>query len=652
MRAKLLILLILSFSFVYGENVLMKETDVKRIMDEIFRQHVEKKRMTPQLYREAVRNYLENADIDKIYLLREEVEPYYALKDREVKALIRDYERGNFRFFEDINNLIQNAYRRAQQERLSFKPQATNFVYEVVQSQKNYPEGYETWAASDEGLKLRQKHFFMNFIEQWIHRYGKARAESNPEEVFTRFNHDQTFRENQYLYIGPDGASLALAGRENLFALHLLKAFAASLDAHTKVYDPSEAISMRLRLESGYQGIGLTLGASGGRGLLVQEILSGSDADKSGKIETGDELIEVNRKSIRGMSSEQVSDLIRKSPENSVNLTFLRYDGSRKQSFSVTIQKAVEKSEGGRLKYFSEKFGNGVIGVIKLDAFYQSDSGISSEQDVKEALQSLDKENLRGLVLDLRDNRGGFLNQAVKVAGLFITNGVVVVSRYATGEEKIYRDTDGKTYYDGPLVVLVSRMTASAAEIVAQALQDYGVAVIVGDEHTYGKGTIQSQTVTGDDKLSSYFKVTVGKYYTVSGKTPQIQGVISDIVVPGPLAKLQIGEAYLPDTLPHDMIAANYDDALSDVDPSLKEWYLKYYLPTLQPQEGSWQAVEPRLRENSRYRLENNSDYKTFLQSNQIDFPRDKDLQLKESVNIVKDMIYLESKNGRTKTLN
>ena len=150
-----------------------------------------------------------------------------------------------------------------------------------------------------------------------------------------------------------------------------------------------------------------------------------------------------------------------------------------------------------RARWNYEIFDGGIIGKIKLDSFYQGDNGMTSENDVREAIKQLDKQgNLRGLILDLRENSGGFLSQAVKVAGLFITNGVVVISKYFNGEEHFYRDMDGKISYDGPLIILTSKATASAAEIVAQALQDYGVAIIVGDEHTYGKGTIQSQTVT------------------------------------------------------------------------------------------------------------------------------------------------------------
>src|SRR5262249_45906772 len=148
----------------------------------------------------------------------------------------------------------------------------------------------------------------------------------------------------------------------------------------------------------------------------------------------------------------------------------------------------------------------------------------------------------------------------------------------------------------GPLVVLISRATASAAEIVAQALQDYGVAIVVGDEHSYGKGTIQSQTVT-DNEGTSFFKVTVGEYYTVSGNTPQIRGVKSDILVPGILNQEHIGEEYLEDTIKlSDKISPKYQDDLKDIDPELKPWYLRYYIPTIQPKTEFWQKMLPLLK--------------------------------------------------------
>ncbi len=123
----------------------------------------------------------------------------------------------------------------------------------------------------------------------------------------------------------------------------------------------------------------------------------------------------------------------------------------------------------------------------------------------------------------MRENSGGFLSQAVRVSGLFISSGVVVISKYGDGSLKYYRSMDGSPHYQGPLVILVSRGSASATEIVAQTLQDYGVALVAGDIQTYGKGTIQHQTVTSD-RTNSFFKVTVGRYYTVSENRPKSKG--------------------------------------------------------------------------------------------------------------------------------
>src|SRR5262249_53796114 len=158
-----------------------------------------------------------------------------------------------------------------------------------------------------------------------------------------------------------------------------------------------------------------------------------------------------------------------------------------------------------------------------------------------------------GLVLDLRENAGGFLSQAVKVSGIFLSNGIVVISKYSRGDVHFLRNIVGRSYFNGPLVILTSKMSASASEIVAQALQDYGVGIVVGDERTFGKGSIQYQTVT-DMSTDLFFKVTVGKYYTASGRTTQIEGVKTDIVVPTHYAPYHIGERYLEYPLSADKV--------------------------------------------------------------------------------------------------
>jgi carboxyl-terminal processing protease len=248
---------------------------------------------------------------------------------------------------------------------------------------------------------------------------------------------------------------------------------------------------------------------------------------------------------------------------------------------------------------------------------------------------------------------GGFLMQAVKVSGLFVTSGVVVVAKYSDGDVRFFRDIDGHAYFDGPMVVLTSKASASAAEIVAQALQDYGAAIVVGDGRTYGKGSIQHQTVTNANS-ENFFKVTVGRYYTVSGRSTQIDGVISDIVVPTQFHKREIGEVTLDFPLPGDAMLPSYEDMLVDLDWESKRWYLKYYIPSLQKQESTWHSMLDVLKKNSAQRITGNAPYQEFIRElsegagfydDSSDLEEDKvDLQMTESVNIVEDMIQLESK--------
>jgi carboxyl-terminal processing protease len=316
-----------------------------------------------------------------------------------------------------------------------------------------------------------------------------------------------------------------------------------------------------------------------------------------------------------------------------------------------------------RLQTDDMPFGDGLIGKLTLSSFYESGTESSCEKDLREAIRSLkQKGNLKGLVLDLRENTGGFLNQAVKVVGLFISSGVIVISKYAEGEVQYLRDIDGRVYYNGPLVVLTSKVSASAAEIVAQALQDYGAALVVGDERTYGKGTIQYQTVTDQD-ATAFFKVTVGRYYTVSGRSTQIEGVKGDIHVPTIYAPYNIGERFLEFPLSSDQVPAAYIDPLSDLDPKSKRWFQKNYLPNLQKKESNWVKMLSTLKTNSGFRLEHDANFKLFLENSaSIERASNRrnaflktnwgieDLQMREAINILRDMIEMNEEHIEAQT--
>jgi carboxyl-terminal processing protease len=236
-----------------------------------------------------------------------------------------------------------------------------------------------------------------------------------------------------------------------------------------------------------------------------------------------------------------------------------------------------------------------------------------------------------------------------------------VISKYGKGDIHYLRNITSKKYFDGPVVVLTSKMSASASEIVAQALQDYGVALIVGDTRTFGKGSIQYQTIT-DENADLFFKVTVGKYYTVSGRSAQIEGVKADIVVPSHYAPYKIGERYLEYPLPADQVTPAYMDPLSDLDEKSKTLFRKRYLPELQKVVSIWQQALSSLKERSAQRIKANEHFQVFLRKlekiqarqlpnmvNTIDERVDtggRDLQMEEAVYILRDMIHLQSETS------
>lgn len=645
MKRLLLLLLILALGF--QAEPTLRESDISKIMKEIFSQHVNKKEMTGSIFKAAIRTYLEQFDPDKVYFLEEEVTPYLSMSDDKLREEVSKYESGNYSTFKDLNELVQRVILRARQNR---DPGHLNDLLQGVLKEGFRPGDFSQFANNLNALSRKQDDDFKEFIAQYAHRYGKASLEQHPQQILAKYDEEKKVKENPYLYLNAEGKEVSMAEKENLFSLHVLKALASSLDSHTRIYNPQEAYDMKVRLEKGFKGVGVIL-EEDDNGIHIASIIQGSPAAKSGLVQAGDRLVDVNGKSVIGMDFDEVMNHIRNLNDNVLDLTLMRDNA---KMFKVSLKKDSIILDESRIKIASEKYGNGIIGIIKLDSFYQGDKGLSAEKDVREAIAELDKQNLRGLILDLRDNNGGFLTQAVKIGGLFITNGIIVISKYSSGDEKFYRDMDGKQAYKGPLLVLVSRETASAAEIVAQALQDYGVALVVGDDHTYGKGTIQSQTVTDKQNSTSYFKVTVGKYYTVSGKTPQVKGVISDVVIPGPLESQQIGEEYLEYALSQDTIPSAYSDKLNDVDPNLKDWYLKYYTPTLQTKEREWRAYLPNLKKNSEYRQEHNKDYQNLLKEERgepsepvSDTANLSDFQLDEAKNVLKDMIYFDSKSRR-----
>lgn len=649
------------------EPDLLKPSDISKIMKQLLDHHVDKKEMSTSTLQQAVFLYIDQFDPHHIYLLESEVAPYTNIPQDQLQALLDQYKHDNYAIFRKLNGVIQLAIERSRKLRSSIEKERDALLKKILRGEigpeQNLASGQ--FAKTTEELKERLTRHFAAFLEIQRRRFGEGGIAQKKDQLNRVYENELREFENGYTFQDAKGDMLPAAEQENLFIIHVLKALSASLDSHTSFYRANEAYDMRVRLEKQFQGIGIILKDTS-EGPVIIHLLEGGPAEKSGLLQVSDQLVEVDGKKVVDYSFDQVMDFLHDPKNPMITLVVKRpaTDGHPSETVTVKLKREAIILDNDRVDTSYEAFGNGIIGKIKLHSFYQNDNGVTSEKDVKDAINKLDKKgNLRGLILDLRDNSGGFLSQAVKVAGLFISNGIIVISKYSNGDEKFYRDVDSSLAFKGPLIILTSKITASAAEIVAQALQDYGVALVVGDEHTYGKGTIQTQTVT-DNQSSSYFKVTVGEYFTVSGKTPQKEGVKADIVAPSHWYNEQIGEEFL-DSVNGTTIPPQFNDSLADVNPEAKTWYLKYYMPSMQHKTTRWRNLLPTLRKNSGYRIANNKNYQHFLKKEKNESEEDDDmiasedewitldkkqknigeddLQMQEAVNILKDMILLES---------
>ncbi len=633
----------------------LKKQDVRKTMQEMLAYHVEYKDFSSFLARRSLKLYIQQFDMEKNYLLSNEAKTFLDPKDERVQAIVRKYQKDDLSEFAEANQVIQNAIMRARRIRAEVER-------ELILSNENfgYPQGesYLDYSRNEGELRNRIRRQLVRLLV--LERKWSEIVDWTPQDkqkVFALWEKRLGRYENPYLTMDCDGNNISAETADHYLSLHTLKAMAKSLDAHTSYFSPEEAFEMRASLEKQFEGIGIVL-REGISGVVISDLIKGGPAERCGKIAPGDLIVKIDGRSVEGASYEEILNGLQGAGSAPVRIGFKRRAGNREMIYyevDLKREKIVMRDE--RLQYTFEPYADGIIAKLTLLSFYESGSDSSCEKDIRDALRELRKEGtIYGVVLDMRENSGGFLNQAVKVAGLFVSSGVIVISRYSQGEVQYLRDIDGRSYYSGPLVILTSKASASAAEIVAQALQDYGVALVVGDERTYGKGTIQYQTVT-DDHASVFFKVTVGRYYTVSGRSTQIEGVKADILVPTFYSAFNIGEKYLEYPLKSDRISPAYVDPLTDVDMRNRAWFQRNYLPHVQKKLSVWNQMLPTLKDNSAFRLKLNKNYQLFLstleaQASNRFSPTAKqnwgvnDLQMAEAVNIIKDMIIIQTESS------
>ncbi len=352
-------------------------------------------------------------------------------------------------------------------------------------------------------------------------------------------------------------------------------------DPHTGYFPPKDKEDFDIEMSGQLEGIGARLSQKGDY-IKVVDIVAGSACWRQGDLEVEDLILEVGQGEedpvdVVGMRVDHAVKLIRGKKGTEVRLTVKKVDGTIKV---IPITRDVVQLEQtyARSVFLKNENSHSKIGYIYLPKFYSnfnSPDGRTSAGDVKNEVEKLKEEGVEKIIIDLRNNGGGSLQDVVKMVGLFVDQGPVVQVKARYGDPYILKDTEPGIVFDGPLVVLTNFFSASASEILAAALQDYNRALVIGANSTYGKGTVQrfieldkemDRLSKGDNaslKPLGSLKITVQKFYRIDGKSTQLKGVTPDIVLPDSYEMIDVGEKDYKNALQWDEISATDFSALS-----------------------------------------------------------------------------------------
>jgi len=354
---------------------------------------------------------------------------------------------------------------------------------------------------------------------------------------------------------------------DNLLSETYYNSLASTFDPHTTFFSPQEKESFQSQLSTENYSFGFEIDETKEGKVIVAGLIPGGPAWRTGEIHVNDELLQLQWQGtppvdISTISYEEVDESLNRSNHGTITFKMKKANGT---IYSATLEKEkIEKRDDIVKGYVLN--GEKRIGYISLPDFYttwEDEKGSGCANDLAKEIIRLKKETIEGLIVDVRFNGGGSLEEALQLAGIFIDEGPLTGTRDKTGKLQFLKDPNRGTVYDGPLVLMVNGQSASASELLAAALQDYNRAVIVGSS-TYGKATMQQifpmDTVMKNPSAPSengYVKITDGKLYRVTGQTAQLKGVTPDIHLPDAFDAVEYGERFSVDALPPDTVKRN-----------------------------------------------------------------------------------------------
>ncbi|MBJ7880772.1 carboxy terminal-processing peptidase [Gelidibacter salicanalis] len=547
--------------------------------------HFSPKEINDEFSEQVFKSYLDQLDPFKRYFYASDIKEFEAYKD-QIDDQLKNYDLAFF------NLTHQRLLKRLEESKAMYKDVLENsFDYsiqeeinteyknlEFVKSKKDMRERWRTQLkfstiANYDDLISQQENTFSN--KKKVQNMTAVEGEdviANADGLFETKEKkslselEQEARQTTLNSLNELYDYIEERQREDWFAVYL-NAIVAEFDPHTFYYAPEEKERFDVAMSGKFEGIGARLQKKMDV-ITITEIISGGPAWKQNKMEVGDQILKVKQDddepsvNVVGMRLEDAVKLIKGPKGTDVILTMKKVDGTIED---LTVTRDVVELEEVYAKSSTVTKDDKKFGVINLPGFYVNMDDYNKRNaatDVKLEIERLKKENIEGLVLDLRNNGGGSLQTVIDMAGLFIKEGPIVQVKTTGGQKEVLKDKDQSIAWDGPLVILVNENSASASEILAAAMQDYKRALVIGSKQTFGKGTVQTvldlnrmvKNNTGGDMGA--LKYTIQKYYRINGGSTQLEGVKSDVVVPDRYSYIALGEKNQDNPLAYDKIDA------------------------------------------------------------------------------------------------
>ncbi len=620
------------------------------------RSHYQKKTIDDSLSSSFYTNYIESLDGNRLYFLQPDIDSFESFRYNLDDSLRAGLLGPAYRIF----NLFLKRFR-----------QRMDFVLKRLDTEFDY--------SKDENFRIDRRQLKWPATTEEIDDIWRKRLKNDALKMKLAGKEWEDISKILKKRYSNMLKRLNKTNGEDVFQTYM-SAFADTFDPHTNYMSPKLSHDFKIRMSHSLEGIGATLRTEDEYTLVVQ-IVPGGPADKSGLLHPNDRISGVGQGDdgeivdVIGWRIDDVVELIRGPKTTRVRLQIYPADASLESppdTIKITRDKVrlADRAAQSDTLELEENGHTFKVGVIDIPDFYLDYDGMrkgdpnysSTTRDVKRLISELKSAGVESIVIDLRNNGGGFLTEAVNLTGLFIKEGPVVQVRQTNGRLEIDRDTDDAVYYDGPLAVLINRFSASASEIFAAAIQDYGRGIILGNQ-SYGKGTVQNII-----RLNRFFprtseklgqvKMTIAKFYRVNGGSTQNMGVVPDIEFPAQYGQNEIGERNMKNALlwdeidplsyesvhmtPQTIISRLHSSHLSRISRNLRFKYLMedFERMKLERKKKIISLQEEKRRQQRKEAEERKEAHKKELEKLNLADNKD-DLYLQESAFILDDYIQL-----------